>query len=101
MEERELNDIVNILDGMVAQDISRIKVATSDEAEEGSVSREYHHGRCDIGSPWARGCAFDVLEQPMEYNGEIIVDFLEILGPIALIFAGMAILIMLPVYFNG
>ena len=35
----------------------------------------------------------------MEYNGEIIVDFLEILGPIALIFAGMAILIMLPVYF--
>ena len=74
MDERELNDIVNILDGMVAQDISRIKVATSDEAEEGSVSREYHHGRCDIGSPWARGCAFDVLEQPMEYNGEIIVD---------------------------
>ena len=37
----------------------------------------------------------------MEYNGEIIVDLLEILGPIALIFAGMAILIMLPVYFNG
>ena len=24
MDERELNDIVNILDGMVAQDISRI-----------------------------------------------------------------------------
>ena len=62
MEERELNDIVNILDKMVAQDISRIKVSTSDEVEEGSVSREYHHGRCDIGSPWARGCAFDVLE---------------------------------------
>lgn len=62
MDERELNDIVNILDGMVAQDISRIKVSTSDEVEEGSVSREYHHGRCDIGSPWARGCAFDVLE---------------------------------------
>ena len=37
----------------------------------------------------------------MEYNGEIIVDFLEILGPIALILAGMTILIMLPVYFNG
>ena len=62
MDEHELNDIVNILDGMVAQDISRIKVSTSDEVEEGSVSREYHHGICDIGSPWARGCAFDVLE---------------------------------------
>ena len=37
----------------------------------------------------------------MVYNGEIIVDFLEILGAIALILAGMAILIMLPVYFNG
>ena len=26
------------------------------------VGRQYHHGRCDIGSPWACGTAFDVLE---------------------------------------
>ena len=27
------------------------------------ISRSYHHGRCDVGSPWARGEAFDVLEE--------------------------------------
>ena len=26
------------------------------------VSRQYHHGRCDVGSPWACGTAFDVLD---------------------------------------
>ncbi len=32
------------------------------EKGEGEVKETYHHGRCDVGSPWARGCSFDVLE---------------------------------------
>ena len=31
----------------------------SDELAEGQTQRVYHHGRCDIGSPWACGNAFD------------------------------------------
>ena len=27
------------------------------------MARRYHHGRCDVGSPWACGTAFDVLEE--------------------------------------
>lgn len=51
-----------MLDGFAASGESRLKIDTSDEMAEGESRRQYHHGRCDIGSPWARGCAFDVLE---------------------------------------
>lgn len=58
----ELEQIIAMLDGFAASDASRLKIDTSDEMAEGESRRQYHHGRCDIGSPWARGCAFDVLE---------------------------------------
>ncbi|MCR4755986.1 MAG: hypothetical protein K5868_10780 [Lachnospiraceae bacterium] len=58
----EIDDIVNMLDGFIDKDVSRFKIKTSDELEAGEVKEEYHHGRCDVGSPWARGCSFDVLE---------------------------------------
>ena len=51
-----------MLDGFAASGESRLKIDTSDEIAQGKSRRQYHHGRCDIGSPWARGCAFDVLE---------------------------------------
>lgn len=62
ISEQEIDDIVNMLDGFIDKDVSRFKIKTSDELNEGEVKQEYHHGRCDVGSPWARGCSFDVLE---------------------------------------
>jgi len=59
---KEIDDIVALLDNMAANGVSRIKVKTSDELEAGSVEKAYHHGRCDINSPWACGASFDVLE---------------------------------------
>ena len=41
---------------------SRMKLQVSAEASQGDVERQYHHGRCDVGSPWAKGESFDVLE---------------------------------------
>lgn len=61
-EDKELDDIIAMLDNLTVNDVSRIKVFMSNEVEEGQFTREYHHGRCDINSPWARGCSFDVLE---------------------------------------
>lgn len=58
----ELEQIIAMLDGFAASGESRLKIDTSDEIAQGKSRRQYHHGRCDIGSPWARGCAFDVLE---------------------------------------
>lgn len=62
MDDRNLEQVIAMLDGFAASDAGRLKLAMSDEYAQGEVKRQYHHGRCDIGSPFARGCAFDVLE---------------------------------------
>ncbi|MCM1040711.1 MAG: hypothetical protein NC434_15450 [Ruminococcus sp.] len=62
MEDVYLEQIVAMLDDFAGSDADRMKINVSDEYAQGEVKRQYHHGRCDIGSPFARGCAFDVLE---------------------------------------
>ncbi|MCI9336823.1 MAG: hypothetical protein HFH93_04645 [Lachnospiraceae bacterium] len=57
----DVEALVALLDGCTRAGDSRIKVDVV-EGEGETVSRRYHHGRCDIGSPWACGAAFDVLE---------------------------------------
>lgn len=59
----EIENLINELDKFGASQTSRLKVNFSDDVIEGSKEVIHHHGRCDIGSPWARGCAFDVLEE--------------------------------------
>ncbi|MBR5800232.1 MAG: hypothetical protein IKY23_09240 [Lachnospiraceae bacterium] len=59
----EIDDIIKLLDGMAADGVSRLKVETSDHVEGGEVKKTYHHGRCDVGSPFAKGQLFD-LEDP-------------------------------------
>ncbi len=62
IDETNLEQVIAMLDGFASSDASRLKIDVSDEYAQGEVKRQYHHGRCDFGSPWARGCAFDVLE---------------------------------------
>ncbi|MDE5865463.1 MAG: hypothetical protein K2H31_02530 [Lachnospiraceae bacterium] len=62
MDNMNLDQVITMLDNFAASDAARLKINVSDEFKQGEVKREYHHGRCDIGSPWARGCSFDVLE---------------------------------------
>lgn len=62
IDEKNLEQVIAMLDGFASSDASRLKIDVSDEYAQGEVKKQYHHGRCDIGSPWARGCAFDVLE---------------------------------------
>lgn len=56
----DVDEIIALLDGYTRAGGSRMKL---DVVEGGGevLSRQYHHGRCDIGSPWACGTAFDVL----------------------------------------
>ena len=65
-DSEELKKIIEMLDGFAASGESRLKIETSEEMVEGESRRQYHHGRCDTNSPWARGCAFDVLEDKAE-----------------------------------
>lgn len=54
-QEQEIDDIIRMLDSKTEGGVSRIKVNVSGAQQEGTVSTQYHHGRCDVGSPWAKG----------------------------------------------
>ena len=56
-------DVIRMLDSMAEAGVSRIKVEASKEIEAGEVKKAYHHGRCDVGSPFATGKLFDLEEQ--------------------------------------
>lgn len=59
--EQDIEALIAILDGYTAAEGSRLKIDVV-EGDGEIVDRKYHHGRCDICSPWATGQAFDVLE---------------------------------------
>lgn len=58
----EVDDVIRMLDNMAQDGVSRIKVETSEEVADGAVRKAYHHGRCDVGSPFATGKLFDAEE---------------------------------------
>lgn len=60
--KENIDDVIKMLDGMTAKEVSRIKIETSSEIQEGETKRAYHHGRCDVGSPFATGKLFDLDE---------------------------------------
>lgn len=61
INEQDLDAIVSLLDNYSQSGGSRLKLDVV-EGDGEIINRKYHHGRCDIGSPWALGQAFDVLE---------------------------------------
>ncbi len=62
ISEEDIENVLKILENFSETGTSRMKIQVSEESEKGEVERKYHHGRCDVGSPWARGESFDVLE---------------------------------------
>ena len=57
-----VDEVIKMLDSMANAGISRIKVETSETVLEGAPKKTYHHGRCDVGSPFATGCLYDLEE---------------------------------------
>ena len=45
VEEKDIENVLKILETL------------------GKAERVYHYGRCDVGSPWARGECYDLPEQ--------------------------------------
>lgn len=62
VDKNDIENMLKILDGFANSEESRLKVETTESIPQGTAQKQYHHGRCDIGSPWAKGQAFDVLE---------------------------------------
>ena len=50
-----IDELINMIDGKMDSGVSRLKVGFSEELESGEKKEAYHHGRCDVGSPWATG----------------------------------------------
>ena len=55
----EIDDVIKMLDNLTQDGVSRIKVETSETRPGGERKKAYHHGRCDVGSPFATGKLFD------------------------------------------
>ncbi len=53
--QQDIDNIIKILDEKAEAGVGRIKVMVSEEQTAGSVEEVHHHGRCDVGSPWATG----------------------------------------------
>lgn len=59
--KEDIDAVLEMLENFGRSEESRFKVVMSDEMEQGKSEKQYHLGRCDVGSPWAKGQAFDVL----------------------------------------
>ena len=58
---KDIQNIIDLLDGrMGSEGISRINLHVDDTVAEGGVSEVFHHGGCDVGSPWAKGTVGNV-----------------------------------------
>ena len=62
ISDEDIANMLAILEKFGNSDISRLNVQVSDEVSAGKSAKAYHHGRCDVGSPWSNGDSFDVLE---------------------------------------
>lgn len=58
----DIDNIVELLDQFAASGEGRMKLKVTEGAASEKVEKKYHHGRCDVGSPWANGMAWDVIE---------------------------------------
>lgn len=55
MDEKEINELIRMIDAKMEEGVGRLKVNFSETQEEGVVKEQHHLGRCDVGSPWAKG----------------------------------------------
>lgn len=65
MDNTNIDDIVKMLDQLTANGDSRIKIEMAKE-ETGEVKRNYHLGRCDIGSAFDCGTPIPVEDDKKE-----------------------------------
>ncbi|MGN0376686.1 MAG: hypothetical protein ACI4ED_03530 [Suilimivivens sp.] len=59
----DIDEVIKMLDHLTANEVSRMKIEISGQVAEGETKKTYHHGRCDVGSPYATGKLYD-LEDP-------------------------------------
>ena len=66
VEEKDIENVLKILEDFSDSETSRLKIQVWGEEAPGKAEKVYHYGRCDVGSPWARGECYDLPEPPEE-----------------------------------
>ncbi len=51
----DIEMIMNMIDRKMTEGTSRLSVGFDGENTSGEAKELHHHGRCDVGSPWAKG----------------------------------------------
>ncbi len=51
----EVDELIEMIDNKMSNGVSRLSVGFSEDLQTGVKREAYHHGRCDVGSPWAKG----------------------------------------------
>lgn len=51
----EIEAVMNMIDKKMTGGTSRLSVSFDGENAPGEAREIHHHGRCDVGSPWAKG----------------------------------------------
>ena len=51
----DVDGLINMIDGKMESGVSRLTIGFSEDLNTGVKREAYHHGRCDVGSPWAKG----------------------------------------------
>ena len=62
INEVDIDNIVELLDRFATSDEGRMKLKVTEGNATEKIEKKYHNGRCDVGSPWANGMAWDVIE---------------------------------------
>jgi len=55
ISDKEIQEVIDMLDGKTVEGVSRIGIHRVETEREDYVREVHHHGRCDIGSPFADG----------------------------------------------
>jgi len=69
-EQADIEAVLRLLDRFAESGESRMKLDVSGGQAEGSITKTYHHGRCDVGSPWAKGDCYDAPEAECDLSQE-------------------------------
>ena len=54
-KKMDVDELIEMIDGKMESGVSRLTVGFSEDLFSGVKKETYHHGRCDVGSPWAKG----------------------------------------------
>ena len=60
VSDEDIENVLKVLEEFGGSGEGRLKVNVADQIAQGTTEKKYHYGRCDIGSPFAKGTQFDV-----------------------------------------